>query len=118
MKLTLDMLEAKGACIEDIEYFKEVWGNEADYQEVIDKCVAGDHLDYADWLLDKIGSTGDVLELDKFKGDYLNFAGTVNAVSIEVKYAVNVGKGIPNVANHSAVDVISLSLSKAGFTKP
>ncbi|MHB1956688.1 MAG: hypothetical protein ACYCOU_23435, partial [Sulfobacillus sp.] len=57
MKITIDLLEAKGACDSGLRYFTKTWGGGAsvDYQEVLDRLAEDDRPDDAGWLLNELG---------------------------------------------------------------
>jgi len=58
MKLTIDLLTAKGACAEGLAWFTTRFRYEADYQAVLDALVEADRPDWARWCLIHIGRTG------------------------------------------------------------
>ena len=69
MKITRDMLKAKGACATGYREFceafpKDKYPDGVDYQEVLDKCTENDRDSHASWLLDMFGRTNDVKYID------------------------------------------------------
>lgn len=57
MIITKEILCAKNACQEGLDYFNYAWPAGGEYQSVIDQCVVDEQIDYATWLIDNIGPT-------------------------------------------------------------
>ena len=72
--ITIDMLNAKGACMSGMRDFLDKYPESeypqgVDYQELLDACAAADRDDYGSWLLDRIGRTNAVLEVDEINSE-------------------------------------------------
>ena len=69
-----------GACEDGMAFFDATFPDgKAGYQDMLDKAVAAGHTDYAEWLLNKVGPTEDVLELESVDDEKLDivFAGHI-----------------------------------------
>ncbi len=80
--ITRDHLAQLGACESGMGFFDKTYPEgKAEYQDMLDKAVAGGHTDYATWLLAKVGPTEDVLEVEEINSKELDivFAGRVFA---------------------------------------
>ena len=80
--ITRDHLAQLGACESGMDFFDQTYPEgKAEYQDMLDKAVAGGHTDYATWLLEKVGPTEDVLEGEEINSKELDivFAGRVFA---------------------------------------
>ena len=64
MKITLEWLKEKRACAEAVAAFTEKFGEEAEYQSVLDEAAKLEHQDWASWLLNTAGPTDAVLKID------------------------------------------------------
>ena len=105
--ITIDMLNAKGACMSGMRDFLDKYPESeypqgVDYQELLDACAAADRDDYGSWLLDIIGRTNAVLEVDEINSEKsIFFAGSIVcngsikcAKSITAGSGINAGNGI------------------------
>lgn len=63
--ITLDTLTELGACDEGKEFFAEHHPEGGEYQKVLDAACEHDHSNFAGWLLNKLGPTDAVLDVDK-----------------------------------------------------
>ena len=80
--ITRDHLAQLGACKSGMGFFDKTYPEgKAEYQDMLDKAVAGGHTDYAAWLLEKVGPTEDVLEVEEINSKELDivFAGRIFA---------------------------------------
>ena len=80
--ITRDHLAQLGACKSGMDFYDRTYPDgKAEYQDMLDKAVAGGHTDYATWLLEKVGPTEDVLEVEEINSKELDivFAGRVFA---------------------------------------
>ena len=80
--ITRDHFAQLGACESGMDFFDQTYPEgKAEYQDMLDKAVAGGHTDYATWLLEKVGPTEDVLEVEEINSKELDivFAGRVFA---------------------------------------
>ena len=97
MKLTKDFLVAKGACPAGRAWFLTHFGDEADYQTVLNKLAAESRCNWAEWLLSAVGPITDVMELTaetKIEGD-LFVAGSLKCTrSLSVTLSIKAGGGI------------------------
>ena len=97
MLITLDFLKSKGACLTGLRYFKENFGESADYQAVLDKLAADDRVSDARWLLDNAGSDKDaVREITETPATRHVFAAGRLEIKIDISVAgcVFAGSGI------------------------
>lgn len=79
-KITGKYLEEIGACDEGLLAFKETYPDGGEYQEILDRCCAEGHTDWAMWLFHIVGFTYDVRTYDDFVFDEtldIIFAGRV-----------------------------------------
>ena len=96
MKITLDWLRAKNACGEAVSRFQQEFGNEAEYQDVLDVLGRENNAGWALWLIQNAGHTKDVLEI---KGDLVTetslfFSGFIKVTGrIAAKFLIS-GTGI------------------------
>ena len=107
--ITRDHLAQLGACESGMDFFDQTYPEgKAEYQDMLDKAVAGGHTDYATWLLEKVGPTEDVLEVEEINSKELDivFAGRVFAKlgiivrrliaggGIKASWGIEAGEGI------------------------
>ena len=69
MRITKDMLKAKGACVNGYRDFcksfpEEDYPDGVEYQELLNACTENNRDDYADWLLYSFGRTNDEIFVD------------------------------------------------------
>ena len=67
--ITSDYLKELGACDKGLLAFKEAYPQGGEYQEILDRCCAEGHTDWALWLLSEVGATDDVRTYDEFVSD-------------------------------------------------
>ena len=97
MKININILNEFKACEEGKEEFlKHFQNDEADYQEVLDKCVDLGFLNFAEWLVLKMPATNDTVEVDEIISDgSVFFAGNVKVKNyVRVNGCVYVGGSI------------------------
>ena len=58
--ITLRYLREIGACSEGRSAFEKAFPDGGEYQAVLDKCAEEGRMDFASWLLHKVGPTDDV----------------------------------------------------------
>ena len=79
-KITMAYLEGLGACKSGLAAFGEAYPKGGEYQEVLNRCCAEGHIDWAMWLLLKVGNTEDMRfyeeEISDDKRDIV-FAGSI-----------------------------------------
>ena len=78
--ITRDHLAQLGACESGMDFFDQTYPEgKAEYQDMLDKAVAGGRTDYAAWLLEEVGPTEDVLGVEEINSKELDvvFAGRV-----------------------------------------
>ena len=96
-RITLDYLKEIGACRDGQGEFKRVFPDGARYQETLDRCAQEGRLDFASWLLDKLGPSDDVRTYDGEVNDpdkIIVFAGNLKfATSVSAKHII-AGRGI------------------------
>ena len=59
-RITLDYLKEIGACQDVQQEFQRAFPDGAGYQEILDRCAQEGRIDFATWLLDKLGPSDDV----------------------------------------------------------
>ena len=78
--ITLRYLREIGACTEGRSAFEKAFPNGGEYQEVLDKCAEEGRMDFASWLLHRVGPTDDVRTYeDQINDENMSifFAGTL-----------------------------------------
>src|SRR5690554_5487506 len=97
MHITDELLKSKNACAHGRKWFNAAFPKGAELQNALDRAVADEHNDYAEWLLDNFGDT--VTEL-RINGDLevetsLYFAGRIIVSgAIKIKGTLRAGSGI------------------------
>ena len=72
MKITMDFVKSKGACAEGIRYFKEKFGGEGEYQEILDKLADEGNVPWASWLIGAVGAVNAQIVVEgDLKNDYV-----------------------------------------------
>ena len=97
MKITTKILQEKQACSSGVEKFIEHFpSGEAEYQDVLDKLAELNDVSNADWLIQTIGKTDAVLEINgNVERTNLFFAGSIKATGyISVDLYLIAGGGI------------------------
>ena len=97
MKITTKILQEKQACSSGVEKFIEHFpSGEAEYQDVLDKLAELNDVSNADWLIQTIGKTDAVLEINgNVERTNLFFAGSIKAAGyINVDLYLIAGGGI------------------------
>ena len=96
MKLTLSWLSEKAACVEALNAFKKRFGEEAEYQDVLDALAESNHVDWALWLIRTVGPVKSVKKIAgqvKISG-HLFIAGSLEIERyVEVKGLLLAGSG-------------------------
>jgi phage baseplate assembly protein gpV len=64
MKITTDLLVAKGACAEGRAWFQARFGVQADYQVALEAAAKAGHIEWVRWALNAVGRSDDTLEVD------------------------------------------------------
>lgn len=77
MLLTTSLIRGKSPCVDGFRWYLRHHADATDYQHVLDSLVAAGRVDDACWLLDQIGPTSAVLELDAIAADHVVYAGTI-----------------------------------------
>ncbi len=108
-RITSDYLKEIGACNQGVSAFKKAYPDGGEYQEILDRCCAEGHSDWAMWLLYKVGATDDVRTYDEFVSDEkleIVFAGRIEfkigatirrliaGTGIEAGWGIKAGEGI------------------------
>jgi len=97
MKITKEFLKEKGACQSGYKWFIEHFPEDnAEYQDVLNKLAECEEVSHASWLLQKAGSTNDVLEIDEIKDKkHFFFSGSIVVKSlISISGSLLIGNGI------------------------
>jgi len=63
MKITKEWLKEKNSCREGYEWFLKHFGDEADYQDVLDALAEENLFEWAKWLLQNAGPTKEAKEI-------------------------------------------------------
>ena len=79
--ITKEFLKTLSPCTDGYRWFCETYPDGGKYQEILDRLCELDRFCDARWLLDKVGATNDVLEIDSIDDKEKNicFAGTIIA---------------------------------------
>ena len=97
MKITLEMLQSKGACSGGMRWVKEFLPDGAEYQDFLDALAAADKPDWASWLLSSFGPTVEVKTVTEVAGDTRHIFATGRLVfkcSVFVLGEIEAGRGI------------------------
>ena len=94
--ITPEYLKGLGPCADGYRSFKKYFPEGGEYQKVLDKCAELNEIGYAGWLMDKIGPTEDVLEIESFDNPdkSLIFAGRIKIKEYAKARYVMAGCGI------------------------
>ena len=95
--ITLHYLREIGACAEGRSEFEKHFPEGGEYQEVLDKCAEEGRMDFATWLLHKIGPTDDVRTYEDQVNDKnmsICFAGTLVFEKGAIVKSIEAGRGI------------------------
>ena len=101
--ITLRYLREIGACAEGRSAFEKAFPDGGEYQTVLDKCAEEGRMDFASWLLHKVGPTDDVRTYEEQINDEnisICFAGTLifkkgaRVKGIEAGCGIKAGEGI------------------------
>ena len=120
MKITLQMLEEKGACQPGKDWFKARFTEEGDYQEILNALASDKGIDtqrsWAGWLLQEFGKLDTVYEAESIESDYFFFAGEIKVTGhIKVTFSLLAGRDIKAGESIKAGDGIEAGWSiKAG----
>ena len=95
MKITKELLEEKGACVDGYRAFLEEYPEKkfpdgVEYQELLDVC-AEKNWEYGVWLLTKFGPTNEIREI---KGDLIAEKSIIFAGQIKVSGGIKAGRYI------------------------
>ena len=79
--ITKEFLKELSPCTDGYRWFCETYPDGGKYQEILDRLCELDRFCDARWLLNKVGATNDVLEIDSIddKEKSICFAGTIIA---------------------------------------
>ncbi|MFC7411436.1 hypothetical protein [Hydrogenophaga atypica] len=93
--ITRDFIRSKRPCTDGYRWYLKRQETLSDYQALLDDLVAAGRLDDANWLLDQLGPTDDVLRLDELDAPALVFAGSVECRgSMEVDGVLRTGRSL------------------------
>ena len=95
--ITLRYLREIGACAEGRSEFEKHFPEGGEYQEVLDKCAEEGRMDFAIWLLHKVGPTDDVRTYEDQVNDVnmsICFAGTLVFEKGAIAKSIKAGCGI------------------------
>lgn len=95
MLLSTSLIKGKSPCVDGFRWYLRHHADGSDYQDVLDSLAAAGRVDDACWLLDQIGPTSAVLEVDAVAAEHLVFAGTIVARrDIETGSLLRAGRAI------------------------
>lgn len=95
MDFTKSFVRDKNPCAEGFRWYLRHHKDGSDYQQVLDDLVRDGRVADACWLLDKLGPTHTVLQLDRLECDAIVYAGTIEVRgSIEAGSLVRAGGAI------------------------
>ena len=95
--ITLRYLREIGACAEGRSAFEKAFPDGGEYQTVLDKCAEEGRMDFASWLLHKVGPTDDVRTYEDQVNDEnmsICFAGTLIFKKGAIVKSIDAGEGI------------------------
>jgi len=96
--ITRDFIRSKRPCTDGYRWYLKRQERLSDYQALLDDLVAAGRLDDACWLLDQLGPTDDVLQLDELDAPALVFAGSVECRgSLEVDTVLRTGRSLNTI---------------------
>lgn len=115
MRLTTSLIKGKSPCVDGFRWYLRHHADGTDYQDVLDSLVAAGRVDDACWLLDQIGPTSAVLEVDAIAADHLVFAGTIVARrDIETGSLLRAGRAIHGGNIRAGAIVAGTDIRSAG----
>ncbi|MDB5915238.1 MAG: hypothetical protein JWP22_3913 [Ramlibacter sp.] len=92
MDFTKSFVKAKNPCADGFRWYLRHHREGSDYQKVLDDLVNAGRVEDACWLLEKVGATNTVLELDRLEADAVVYAGSIHVRgSIEVASTLRAG---------------------------
>ena len=95
MDFTKSFVRSKNPCAEGFRWYLRHHRDGSDYQQVLDDLVRDGRVEDACWLLDKVGPTNTVLELDRLEADTMVYAGSIKVRgSIEVRSMLRAGGSV------------------------
>jgi len=120
MKITLDWLKEKNACVEAVKKFKETFGEEADYQSVLDALGKENRADWASWLIGQAGRTDSVLEIKGnlitetsiFFSGFIKVTGRIAAKFLISGTGIEAGEGIKAGTDYGIYAGLRLRISQ------
>ena len=94
--ITKEFLKTLSPCTDGYRWFCETYPDGGKYQEILDRLCELDRFCDARWLLDKVGATNDVLEIDSIDDKEKNicFAGTIIASKYLILKNIKAGGSI------------------------
>ena len=95
MKINYEMIKDKGACKNGLDWLKSAIGNDdAEYQDILDRLAREKKYNWAEWLLNKIGSEKTELKIDgNLTTESIFFAGQI-LVTGNIKVAITIKAGL------------------------
>ena len=95
MKINYEMIKDKGACKNGLDWLKSAIGNDdAEYQDILDRLAREKKYNWAEWLLNKIGSEKTELKIDgNLTTESIFFAGHI-LVTGNIKVAITIKAGL------------------------
>jgi hypothetical protein len=95
MDFTKSLIKSKNPCTDGFRWYLRHHKDGSDYQQVLDDLVRDGRVEDACWLLDQLGPTHTLLELDDLEADDFVHAGSILVRgSIEVRSLLRVGGSI------------------------
>ncbi|TFZ05700.1 hypothetical protein EZ313_03290 [Ramlibacter henchirensis] len=95
MDFTRNFIRAKSPCADGLRWYLRHHDQLGGYQQILDALVEAGRIDDACWLLDQLGPTNTLLEVDFLQADAVVFAGTIRARGgIEASGLLRAGRSI------------------------
>ena len=126
--ITKEFLKELSPCTDGYRWFCETYPDGGKYQEILDRLCELDRFCDARWLLDKVGATDDVLEIDSIddKEKSICFAGTIIASKNLTLKKIKAGEHIKaggyieagkDYGVYAGIGVILSDMKKSGYVK-
>ena len=104
---TTAFIRSKGPCAAGLRWYLRHHDQGGSYQQVLDSLVEAGRVDDACWLMDQLGPTTSLLQVDELVGEAVVFAGTIEARrGIDVGTVVRAGRAIRSGASVCAGSAI------------
>ena len=111
--ITKEFLKELSPCTDGYRWFCETYPDGGKYQEILDRLCELDRFCDARWLLDKVGATDDVLEIDSIDDKEKNicFAGSIIASKYLILKNIKAGGSIKAGENYGVYAGLRVRIS-------